>query len=80
VATSSGKLPNPERAVVDISKLRDYCLNPYHEDGKHKARVFLSALGIRESDAEWLRDRLLKAAAIEDATVTAENRFGSLTC
>ena len=26
-------LPNADRAVVDIAKLRDYCLNPDHEDG-----------------------------------------------
>ncbi len=55
-------LPNPERAVVELVKLRDYCLDPDHEDGKHKARVFASALGIRQRDAEWLRDRLLEAA------------------
>ena len=56
------KLPNAHRAVVDVMKLRDYCLNPRHEDGKHKARVFASALGLNETDAEWLRDRLLEAA------------------
>lgn len=55
-------LPNAGRAVVDIRKLRDYCLNPWHEDGKHKARVFASALGLGELDAEWLRDQLLDPA------------------
>ena len=33
------KLPNADRAVVDLGKLRDYSLNPLHEVGKHKARV-----------------------------------------
>jgi hypothetical protein len=37
-------LPNGHRAFVDVAKLRDYYLNPSHEDGKHKARVFASAL------------------------------------
>lgn len=32
-------VPNAERAVVDIRKLRDYCLDPTHDDGKHKARL-----------------------------------------
>ena len=41
-------LPNPDRAVVDLAKLRDYCLNPQHEEGKHKARVFASALGLTQ--------------------------------
>jgi len=38
-------IPNAERAVVDIRKLRDYCLNPLHDDGKHKAQLF-AAVGI----------------------------------
>ena len=57
----AGLLPNGDRAIVDIAKLTDYCLNPQHEDGKHKARVFASALGLGREDAEWnsLRDRLV---------------------
>ena len=31
------KIPNAERAIVDIRKLRGYCLNPQHVKGKHKA-------------------------------------------
>lgn len=53
------KLPNGDRAFVDIAKLRDYSLNPDHEEGKHKARVFVAALGIDQSDAAWLRTLLL---------------------
>jgi alpha-glucuronidase len=34
-------------------KLRD-SLNPHHEDGKSKARVFKSVLGVSRDDAEWL--------------------------
>ena len=71
------KLPNPERAVVELTKVRDYCLNPNHDDGKHKARVFASALGIRRSDAGWLRDCLLEAAS-GDAELVAVTTFGSL--
>ena len=71
-------LPNAGHAVVDIRKLRDYCLNPWHEDGKHKARVFASALGLGETDAEWLRDQLLGAVRTQPATLVAETRFGSL--
>jgi hypothetical protein len=71
-------LPNADRAVVEIAKLRDYCLNPYHEDGKHKARVFAAALGLGRADAEWLRQRLLEAVASQPATVVSETRFGAL--
>jgi hypothetical protein len=69
------KLPHPERAVVEVEKLRDYSLNPEHEEGKHKARVFASSLGLAQADAEWLRERML-AAAFEEATESGRSRFG----
>ena len=48
--------------VVEIGKLRDYCLNEMHPRGRHKARVFKSRLGLRAGDAELLRQTLLAAA------------------
>jgi len=30
------KLPNGTRAVVDIRKLRDYCLDPHSPKGRNK--------------------------------------------
>lgn len=62
------KLPNAERAVVEIEKLRDYALNPEHAEGKDKARVFRSALGFTQADAERLRHMVLAAALTKDAT------------
>jgi hypothetical protein len=56
------KLPNGDHAVVDMRKLRDYCLSTRHPRGRHKARVFSSVLGIDENDAEFLRDAPLDAA------------------
>jgi hypothetical protein len=41
-------LPNARNAVV-VAKLRDYCLNSTHPEGKHKARVFKEKLGIRKT-------------------------------
>ena len=43
-------LPSAHRAVVDVWKLRDYCLSADHDYGKHKARLFAAALGIRASE------------------------------
>lgn len=40
------RLPGGEHAVVEIKKLRGYCLNPLHPRGRHKARVFSSVLGL----------------------------------
>ena len=56
------KLPNGSTAVVDIEKLRDYCLSAQHPEGRHKARVFLSALGMTASEAEGLKNLLLSEA------------------
>jgi len=72
------RLPKGDRAVVDIVKLLEYCLNPHHEDGKHKARVFAAALGIGRAHAEWLRERLRQAAASEPASIASVTRFGTL--
>jgi hypothetical protein len=48
--------------VVEIAKLRDYCLSDTHPRGRHKARVFRSRLGLTAADAELLRQTLLDAA------------------
>src|SRR5438093_8229979 len=70
------RLPNAERAFVDIAKLRDYCLSPEHPRGRHKARVFASALGLTASDAEALRAALLQAARTEEVTQSEADEFG----
>ena len=69
-------LPNGDRAIVDIRKLRDYCLNPDNPRGTRKARVFRSALGMTKVDAPSLRRRLLEVAASEQAQLGELDRFG----
>lgn len=59
-----------------MAKLLNYCLNPNHLRGRHKARVFLSALGIGRSEAAVLRDALSKAARERDATPAGTDSFG----
>src|SRR3954451_6224839 len=70
------KLPGAELAIVDLAKLRDYCLNPSHPRGRHKARVFLSALGLTSSDADTLRSYLLDAAVRFDASPSEADQYG----
>ena len=57
--------------MVDLAKLRDYCLNPLHPRGRHKARVFASVLGLTTADAQFLRDRLL-LIALEGEVIRGE--------
>jgi hypothetical protein len=70
------KLPNAERAVVDVRKLRHYCLNNEHPRGQHKARVFRSALGWTAEQAEDVQRRLLEAVLREDASFLGADDYG----
>ena len=70
------KLPNAETAVVEIDKLRDYCLSFSHVRGRHKARVFQSALGLTATHADELRAALLAAVRAEEATLTEADDYG----
>ncbi|NIR49292.1 hypothetical protein GWO43_12400 [candidate division KSB1 bacterium] len=70
------KLPNADRAVVDIRKLRDYCLNPIHDEGKHKARLFERALGMTANDSEKLREILLTKIKTGDAQLGRRDEYG----
>ena len=54
-------LPNPDLAIIDDDKLAGYSLNLDRTEGKHKARVFKSALNMDASDSEELRQVLLDA-------------------
>jgi hypothetical protein len=69
-----------ESVVVDILKLRDYCLSQIHPRGKHKARVFRAALGLTAADADLLRDALLNAVRdhSEDLRPTGSDEYGSV--
>ncbi|PSB16624.1 hypothetical protein C7B65_21100 [Phormidesmis priestleyi ULC007] len=70
------KLPNGDQAIIPIAKLLGYCLNPDHPKGKHKAKVFKSALGITAENVERL-DQLIRQAAIEGEIVQEQvTEFG----
>ena len=70
------KIPNCEGAIVDIRKLRDYCLSMEHPRGRHKARVFASALGLTLDDAESLQEKLLEVACADNAAVGEDDEYG----
>jgi hypothetical protein len=66
------------RVIVDIAKLRSYCLSETHLRGRHKARVFRSRLGLNASAAGFLRQKLLEAAlaGADDMIAVDVDRFG----
>lgn len=71
------KLPNAQDAVVEIRKLSQYCLSLEHPEGKHKARLFATALG-RDSrcDAPELRVALLQAAETNEVRLGRRDDYG----
>ena len=69
-------IPNAENAVVDIRKLRNYCLNPNHDKGKHKARLFSSILSMKPDNAEELRLILLEVVKTHEARLGRQDEFG----
>ena len=70
------KLPNGDRAVVDIEKLREYWLSFEHPRGLHKARVFAHSIGLRAEHAEEFWEALLAAAFSEEATAGEQDDYG----
>ena len=71
------KLPNGEHAIIEIEKLLRYCLDRDHPRGRHKARVFASALGLGAQDAPFLREQLKEAARSGEAMRTEVSEFGA---
>lgn len=71
-------LPFAEQAYADDSKFLGYCLNTEHPYGKHKARVFRSALGITSENWKILRDAVLTAVLLNSATHEGSNGYGEL--
>jgi hypothetical protein len=69
-------LPNPESAIIDEDKLSGYSLNTEHSEGKHKARVFKSALNMDASNSDYLRSALLHAVSNCDAIPAKRNAYG----
>ena len=69
-------LPNHTNAKVEISKLRDYCLNENHAIGKFKARVFRSALSIGSENADFLKTEILKGLHSFDSVEISSTQYG----
>ena len=72
------KLPNGDRADLG-PKLEDYSLNPFHGEGRHKARVFASVLGIALVNSDVLERAVKQAASTSGETESrGDNGFGEV--
>ena len=70
------KLPNGDRAIVDVRKIEEYCLSDEHDDGKHKALRFRELMGVTRDNSELLIGLLHQAAAQGEATPGKSDRYG----
>ncbi|NJL90623.1 MAG: hypothetical protein HC916_13175 [Coleofasciculaceae cyanobacterium SM2_1_6] len=70
------KLPNFESAFIDRNKLWNYSLNPDHDRGKHKSRLFAAILGLSSNDAEILQALILEAILNYEATPSLLDEYG----
>src|SRR5436305_11503687 len=70
------RLPRAEQARIPTEKLVRYALDPNHARGRHKARVFASALGIEASDWRYLHDQILESLPTATVRATRITPFG----
>jgi hypothetical protein len=70
--------PNADRSDLG-DKLEQYVLNPDHRLGRHKARLFESALGITLANRDVLARAILDAARNSDeAEARGDNGHGEV--
>ena len=72
------RLPRARTAVIPTDKLAAYALSPEHPRGRHKARVFASALGIGPSDWRYLHDQIIDRVIEAPVRATRITTFGVL--
>lgn len=70
-------LPHYENAYIDIAKLQEYCLNENHPRGKHKAIVFRRTLGITGNEAIMLKNSIMQALQVSEASEIGQDKYGT---
>lgn len=73
---SAVKLPNADRAIVDLNKVTEYLLNAAHPDNGGKAQFF-EALGFSLSDSARLVAALRRLAVTGDVALHVESAHGA---
>lgn len=69
-------LPYANKAIIKEEKITDYVLNFDHFEGKNKARVFSSVLGLKKENADYLINAIRVAILTNDAVRQSESAFG----
>ena len=69
-------IPNVESATINPKKLTEYALNPNHPVGGNKAKVFESALGYNQSNADDLMRQIYEKLPSSEAVVGKLDQYG----
>ena len=69
-------LPNVENVVVSMEKVAGYALNPHHAAGGNKSKVFESAFGFTQKNAQLLVNQIIENVAAIPATERQMSEFG----
>ena len=75
--TSRMRMPNGDKAIINVAKIIAYCLSPDHDEGKHKALLFKSVLGIDLSHSDLLIAALCRAARESEAVPGVSDKYGT---
>ncbi len=70
-------LPNASKAIISMKKITDYVLSFEHFEGKNKARVFSSVLGLSKKNSEYLAGEIKNAVLTTDAVKQSVSEFGA---
>lgn len=71
-------LKNAPTAIIEPVKFVDYCLDPHHEDGRHKARVFKAILGFDRTNYADLIAAIRTGIMTHEAEYLGETAHGFL--
>jgi hypothetical protein len=71
-------LRNARVAVIESAKFVEYCLDPQHEDGRHKARVFKALLGFGQTNHASLIGAIRGGIMAHEAGYVGETARGFL--
>ncbi|QJB56884.1 DUF6883 domain-containing protein [Pseudodesulfovibrio sp. zrk46] len=74
---NTSRLIGSSKAYIDPQKLTGYALNPSHPKGKDKARVFESALGFNQANANSLLQQIQEGVKNNIAISGKVNEYGS---
>ena len=74
--TVKKSLPNVEKATINPNKLTGYALNPEHPVGGNKAKVFESALGYNQSNADNLMKQIYEKLSQNEAILGKLDQYG----